>query len=49
MDDLPTLLCNDTVGGNWLANGRMDTATGLTSNRFYTAREGAGVLPMSRP
>jgi hypothetical protein len=111
MDDRPTLLRNDTAGGNWLTvrlegttsnrdaigarvtlqaagvtqtievrsggsylshndirahfglgparqadrltirwpSGRMDTATGLMSNRFYTAREGAGVLPISRP
>jgi hypothetical protein len=107
MDDRPTLLRNDTAGGNWITvrlegtasnrdgigarvtveaagarqtaevrsggsylshndfrthfglgalrlvdrmqirwpSGRVDTATGLTANRFYVAREGAGVQP----
>jgi len=107
MDDRPTLLRNDTAGGNWLTvrlegttsnrdgigarvtleaagvrqtsevrsggsylshndvrvhfglgtarqvdrlairwpSGRMDTASGLMSNRFYIAREGSGMQP----
>jgi hypothetical protein len=34
----------DRLAIRW-PSGRMNTASGLMSNRFYTAREGSGVQP----
>jgi hypothetical protein len=38
----------DRVEIRW-PSGLMETATGLAADRFYVAREGAGVTPLSRP